>query len=162
MAALLLILPLLLFGCAEDPARSSGTALDGRMFFTLAEKSVILTHSQATYTTLAWWSFEAESLPHADGRYTLRQEMLAASIDELLPPEGQYLYDSWGQYLFDGTTLNLFREGGTYLTPDGTRELDISIGRGVPVVDFGQFVSIDGMVYEQTDAAHLNAIRAAN
>ena len=117
MAALLLVLPLLLFGCAEDPTRSSGTALDDRMFFALAEKSVTLTSSQATYTSLAWWSFEAESLPHADGRYTLRQEMLAASIDELLPPEGHYLYDSWGQYLFDGTTLNLFREGGTYLTP---------------------------------------------
>ena len=111
-------------------------------------------------TLLTWWHFTGEPVEYSDGGYFYRRVVLQASDPRLIPPEGQYLYHSFGRYIYEDGSLDLFREGGQYYTSEGPLDLEVDIIDGLNIVDFGTNITVGGTMYQQTTIQDIGAMRA--
>ncbi len=161
MAALLLFLVVSLVACGDSPTQpNEGTALDGRVFYSVENKMTRVDGVYEDYSTLTWWHFTGDQVEFSDGGYSYCTVVLEASNPRLIPPDGQYLFHSFGRYIYEDGTLDLFREGGQHYTLEGQQDLPVDIFDGVNIVDFGTNITVGGTMYQQTTTQDIGAMRA--
>ncbi len=110
---------------------------------------------------LSWWQFTGErGVEFSDGEYLYCRVVLEATDSRIAPPDGRFLYHSFGRYLYDDGSLDLFREGGEYFTSEGHKDLEVVIVDGVEIVDFGSYIRLSGVLLQQATIQDIEAMRA--
>lgn len=86
MAALLLFLVVSLVACGDSPTQpNEGTALDGRVFYSVATQRVRLDGVSEDYTILTWWHFAGERVEYSDGGFSYCRVVLEARPSQTHP-----------------------------------------------------------------------------